>query len=453
VTTFFVDKDHGSASDSNPGTEGSPWATLYKMNTATIVAGDIVYTKQSASPYVMTTGGQSFEAMAYPHASGTSGNPILVSAYPGHTVTIDKQDVANPVLGAYAQSYHTIRGFTIINGGRCGVRFQGDGFGSETTGNRLERCDISGCNGSDGDNTDLVRLDNQINAYVGNCRLHGVHDTASATNNAPGVKMYNNNGTIIEHNEIYDADCGIYNKGHGVNCIHRYNYIHDVEVAAMGQGAFFVDDPSWPNPLTGNKWHNNICDTAGSHCFFTLPDGSSAVMNGLEVYNNTFYAWANFDADTSAHHLPGTLHGTGHKHYNNIYYRVNTPTRGEWFTYDDPPNCISISDYNCYKSFKIIIGVFVAGPTYTVLADWQAASVHDDHSIVQDPLFVNAAAGDFHLQGTSPCLNAGKTGGVVGGTTVHMGAYELGTETIGIEAENGGSPTTQVIKGVRLRGL
>jgi hypothetical protein len=63
-------------------------------------------------------------------------------------------------------------------------------------------------------------------------------------------------------------------------------------------------------------------------------------------------------------------------------------------------------------------------------ADWS--------SITNDPMFVNPANGDFHLQSNSPCINSGNNAFVVGttdldgnprivGGTVDIGAYEYQT--------------------------
>jgi hypothetical protein len=53
------------------------------------------------------------------------------------------------------------------------------------------------------------------------------------------------------------------------------------------------------------------------------------------------------------------------------------------------------------------------------------------HNLTADPKFVNAAASDFHLQATSPAINAGATIGIVttdfSGVSRPQGAeYDIG---------------------------
>jgi hypothetical protein len=60
--------------------------------------------------------------------------------------------------------------------------------------------------------------------------------------------------------------------------------------------------------------------------------------------------------------------------------------------------------------------------------------------MTSDPLFVNAAAHDFHLQANSPTRLKGiDFGNILGGGTtapINMGAYVTGTELIGLTTQN-----------------
>lgn len=62
-------------------------------------------------------------------------------------------------------------------------------------------------------------------------------------------------------------------------------------------------------------------------------------------------------------------------------------------------------DYNAFY----VPGLFFQykGSAYTTFSAYQGASGQDQNSITLDPLFTNAAAGDFTLQSTSPCIDRG----------------------------------------------
>jgi len=66
ATTYYVDKSHPSASNSNPGTESSPWSTIQK-GANTVVAGDTVIVR----------GGVYNERVSFSSGhSGTAGNMV-----------------------------------------------------------------------------------------------------------------------------------------------------------------------------------------------------------------------------------------------------------------------------------------------------------------------------------------------------------------------------------------
>ena len=99
------------------------------------------------------------------------------------------------------------------------------------------------------------------------------------------------------------------------------------------------------------------------------------------------------------------------------------------------------SDYN---DFFTANGAVVGGVAVPDLSAWQAVTGQDAHSLSADPLFVNPAAGDYHLQSTggswhggafdadpanSPCIDAGDPAAPLGeepapnGARINLGAY------------------------------
>src|SRR4029450_6710232 len=109
AATYYVDKAHAKASDSNPGTEALPWKTIQKA-AATLIAGDTVYVKAGT-----------YTGQVTPKNSGSVDRYITYSAYPGHEkkVVIDGSKI-------YVKSKHYI----VVNG----FRVQNAYFGIDVTG-------------------------------------------------------------------------------------------------------------------------------------------------------------------------------------------------------------------------------------------------------------------------------------------------------------------------------
>ena len=100
--TYYVDKNHPSASDANAGTaQALPWSTITKANT-TLVAGDTVYIK--AGTY--TAGTNNYVA---PVNSGTVSNRITYRNFGTDVVTIQQGNYAVNLNG---NDYITVQGLT-----------------------------------------------------------------------------------------------------------------------------------------------------------------------------------------------------------------------------------------------------------------------------------------------------------------------------------------------------
>jgi hypothetical protein len=216
---------------------------------------------------------------------------------------------------------------------------------------------------------------------------------------------------LVENNEIYRTNAGIFDKGGGQLNTYRNNYIHNV----YHTGVLFACFGHHQVPCYGTEIYQNIISHAGVN---GIAIGSSIVLNvpftDFRVYNNTLYKVGN-----------GFSNGTtpGLRMWNNIVYATGVAMY-LWNVRTD----IALSNYsNFYPTTR-----FVGNQTnYVTLASWQKGTELDLNSIRQDPLFVDAGARDFRLRPTSPLRGGGRVGGVANGAAVDMGAYPTGTERIG----------------------
>jgi len=81
---------------------------------------------------------------------------------------------------------------------------------------------------------------------------------------------------------------------------------------------------------------------------------------------------------------------------NSILWNDSASSANEIYIYDDPLNPSSATLYHCCVDNTGYGG--------------QTANITENNCIHQDPQFVNAAGGDYHLQDVSPCIDAGNNG-------------------------------------------
>jgi len=96
-------------------------------------------------------------------------------------------------------------------------------------------------------------------------------------------------------------------------------------------------------------------------------------------------------------------YATGHTVKNNIIY-----ARGTLGALIQKATTGSATiDYNCYYKSSYTGQFIWNGTSYDTLAAWQTASSQDTNSIASNPLFIDAANGNFKLNPHSLCVNAG----------------------------------------------
>ncbi len=111
ASNYYVDKNHASASDSNPGTINSPWKTIQHA-AETVAAGDTGFVRAGT-----------YNEHVYLEQDGnTSDGHIVFSAYPGETPIIDGTGVTESSNGIIiTASYFKLLGFEIRNWSENGL--------------------------------------------------------------------------------------------------------------------------------------------------------------------------------------------------------------------------------------------------------------------------------------------------------------------------------------------
>ena len=302
-------------------------------------------------------------------ASGYYGGGILATGAPGFIA--DDVEVTTSRIGIY------------ITGS----------IGSEVKNSRIYLNERDGSQAADGvrvysTSTGTIVHDNIIYSNtedgieVNGCEDVEVYDNLIYSNAAQGV--YSNatsSGTIIKGNIIYsNVDHNILSYSTGT--IISFNNIH----GAVTSSNIKVENTSGPQIYT-----NIIYSSTETHYGIQLNDTTGGV-----VYNNTLYE--------NGYGIGLKDVSTGSTIKNNIIMN----SIGVDLIVDAASVTDTVIDYNnFYRSSGNIITY--NGTTYTTaeFATYKTSSSQDSNSVLSDPLFTNAAGGDFTLKPNSPAIDAG----------------------------------------------
>jgi hypothetical protein len=392
---YYVSK---SGSNSNPGTESQPWLTIQKAAN-TLTAGDTVYIKAGT-----------YNERVVPQNSGTSGNYITYTAYPGDTVTIDGSGVSihegwGGLVELYYVNYIKISGLTVRDAGP-----------------------------DDNHNGILVDYCNYIiieNNYTYNTASSGigVWDSTNITIDNNEVELACNDGeqeciTVaitdtfeVKNNEVHHSGPGSIG-GEGINIKDGSSNgkVYNNHVHHLNRLGIYVD--AWDKHTYNIDVYGNVAHDINDNDGFTLASEMGGLLENVSFYNNIAYdcdvlgITISRNGDSSTHPMKNITI------INNTFYNNGAGGWGGGIAVDNP-NVQNVVIRNNIVSQNITFQMEVE-------PDVSMSNLTVDHNLIHgyrnygdeikgsdyvegDPLFVSTSTHDFHLQENSPAIDAGSS--------------------------------------------
>lgn len=379
---FFV---AATGDDGDDGSAASPWQTVDHVNQASLVAGDCVFFRR----------GDVWPEGVDAAWSGTAAQPILMAAYGvGAAPVLERVTI-------HHEDHLTVRGLHLEGSPGFGISVY-DGHHITVEDTEVNHATISNIYAGPADDFVLRRVVSHHAQSEHGLYLSG--ETSAATND-PLVEdsvFYSNTGAGIQLNSA--------TTNHVYRPILRRNLLYDNQ---MG-----INDLA----SNGGLYHHNILHSNNAAVIYfhkdPLDDGSFAARN-TQFVNNVIY---NDPAPSWDDVVWVGADNTGIEVRNNIIYAP-----GAVLVIVEPMAEVQL-DHNVLST-----GAYNwKGTACFSFSDWQSESGQDVHSLQADPLFVNVPV-DFHVQASSPCVDAGEDVGlsqdcdqvaIPQGQGVDIGAYE-----------------------------
>jgi len=392
AATYYVAP---TGDDANPGTIDRPWRTIQKA-AATLTAGDTVYIRAGTYP-----------ERVIPQHSGSAGQPITYAAYPGETVTLDGTGITLPddLAGLFeiaGRSYIRVSGLHVINAGpfannaailvsdsdhitveNCATfhtASSGIGvWGSQQViiaGNTVEQAGIGGgqeCITIAGTSDFEVR-DNTVL----DCQKEGIDAKDGSSNGLITGNVVSRPRAVGIYVDAWDKpthDIAVYQ-----------NVVHGVAADGFSLASEMGGSLERIRVYNNVAYHNRYVGISLSGC---CPEAPSHPMKDIQIVNNTLY-------DNGWEEWGGGI-GVENPDVESVTIRNNLCSQNLYFQIALDPGVPAQQvtvDHNLIDGFRGTEG-----------------EIYGDNYVEGDPLFVNPAGANFHLQPGSPAIDHGSAVG------------------------------------------
>src|SRR6266542_3509619 len=389
AAVLYVDRNNPSCSDTGPGTSTQPFCTI-KPAASQATAGQTVQVASGTYPELVTVSN-----------SGAPGSPIVFSAAPGASVTVSGQANGFKLAG---KSYVTIQGFTVANTWSYGFYVSSPSSNVTGSGNTVS-----------GTQSHAIYVSpSSSNVTVNDNQVSGITGYGFWANSSSGVTVSGNTISLVSGNVSHDnSNDGIFldatTTGVRVTGNEAFGNARGYSRAAPG-----IDVRGYNNTVDRNISHDN--EDSGFQ-FYTGSHDNLVVDNlsygngdhGIDdlgstnqrIISNTVY-----DNVAAGINVEGS--STGATIENNIAVDngINSPRTSGNIRVDSTSTTGTTVNYNLVFLSVPDVMYQWGSDKYDSLQAFRAATGMESHRDQDDPSWVAAASGDFHLLAGSPAIDS-----------------------------------------------
>ena len=362
-------------------------------------------------------------ALHIPLSGTDSANRCIIQGFPGETVILDQGGLANGIA-AFDKDWFLVDNMIIRNTYGDANDDVGGVFTNNCSEGIIQNCEIFNVDGVTGSNVGAIRTDNSHDILIFNNLLHDVTVGGVSNANAACVHGFGQYNITVIQNTMYNANRGLYHKDSAGKDVGTFGYTLERNIIRnVDDGCFYDLAGSGGDPhnsqyvrqclfyeISTNAVHLDASDAA------TDPSRNNKL---LECTNNVL------DANGTTRNMFWVTNCDSAILYNNIMFNALVQDAQRYEKSLSGSYTITESDYNRFHTtVRYILDLF--DPSQQIissLGDWQNEG-YDLNSTQADPLFVDSANRDYHLQGTSTLIGTGKNGD-------NYGLYLTGAEQIG----------------------